>query len=62
MEISAVGLCARCQQCRIVRTARGSTFCRCARAEVDPDFTRYPRLPVLRCAGYEPKVEQQRDE
>lgn len=62
MEISAVGLCAQCQQCRIVGSARGSTFYRCLRADVDPDFTRYPRLPVVRCAGYEPGVAQQRDD
>jgi hypothetical protein len=23
-------------------------------AEIDPRFDKYPRLPVLRCAGYEP--------
>ncbi|MGH7569637.1 MAG: YciI family protein [Gemmatimonadales bacterium] len=32
---------------------RGSTFFRCARAEFDPHFARYPPLPVTRCAGYE---------
>ncbi len=62
MEISAVGLCAQCEHCRIVGNARGSTFYRCARADVDPNFPRYPGLPVLRCTGYEPRVEQQRDD
>jgi hypothetical protein len=62
MEMSAVGMCAQCQHCRIVGNARGSTFYRCARADVDPAFTRYPRLPVLRCAGFEPGAEPGRDD
>lgn len=49
-----IGLCAACRFARIVRTARGSTFYLCRLAESDPRFARYPRLPVLRCAGYEP--------
>jgi hypothetical protein len=32
---------------------RGSRFWRCTRAETDARFVRYPRLPVVRCAGYE---------
>jgi hypothetical protein len=28
----------------------------CQLAETDPRFAKYPRLPVIRCAGYE-KVE-----
>ncbi len=49
-----VGLCARCMHVRIVRSDRGSVFYQCQRAAYDPDFPRYPRLPVLRCKGYEP--------
>ena len=30
-----------------------SVFWRCALSEVDPRFPKYPRLPVLECAGYE---------
>jgi hypothetical protein len=26
----------------------------CGRSRHDPRFARYPRLPVLRCAGFEP--------
>ena len=48
------GLCADCAEARRVVSARGSVFWRCARAESDPAFTRYPRLPVLRCAGHRP--------
>jgi hypothetical protein len=34
-------------------SSRESVFWRCARSEVDPRFPKYPRLPVLACAGYE---------
>jgi hypothetical protein len=45
------GLCATCVHLHLVRSPR-STFVRCAMAEVDPRFPRYPRLPVVACAGY----------
>jgi hypothetical protein len=48
------GLCARCAQARVQRSARGSAFWRCLRADRDPAFQRYPPLPVLRCPGFEP--------
>jgi hypothetical protein len=48
-----VGLCATCRWVRIVTNRRGSVFYRCARADVDPRFVRYPPLPVLACPGYE---------
>jgi hypothetical protein len=54
---SAVGLCATCQYCRLVPTAR-ATFYLCERSFVDNRFRKYPPLPVLRCPGYEPKAEQ----
>jgi hypothetical protein len=38
---------------RAVTNRRGSTFYRCALAETDPRFVRYPPLPVLVCPGYE---------
>ena len=49
-----VGLCATCRWVRIVTNRRGSVFYRCARADTDPRFVRYPPLPVLACPGYEP--------
>jgi hypothetical protein len=48
-----VGLCSICRWARVQKTARGSRFWRCARAETDAHFLRYPRLPVVRCAGHE---------
>jgi hypothetical protein len=49
-----IGLCAVCRHARIVHSSRGSIFFLCRLAETDPRFSTYPRLPVLRCAGYEP--------
>lgn len=48
-----VGLCASCKHVRIVRSERGTTFYLCNLAEADSRFEKYPRLPVLRCPGYE---------
>jgi hypothetical protein len=38
---------------RVVSGAQ-STFWLCELSRTDPRFPRYPRLPVLRCAGYRP--------
>jgi hypothetical protein len=48
----AAGLCAECAEARRVESARGATFWLCRRSDRDPAFPRYPRLPVLRCAGF----------
>jgi hypothetical protein len=37
----------------VQKSARGSQFRRCMRAETDERFARYPRLPVVECAGFE---------
>jgi hypothetical protein len=50
---ASVGLCARCASASLQRSARGSEFWRCGRAEADPAYLRYPPLPVLRCPGFE---------
>ena len=52
-----IGLCAACRHARLVQSARGSTFYLCRLAESNPRYARYPRLPVLRCAGYETAEE-----
>jgi hypothetical protein len=49
------GLCEACVHQRVVANTRGSTFSLCERSRNDPAYPRYPRLPVLDCAGYEPK-------
>jgi hypothetical protein len=50
------GLCASCRHHRIVETRRGSRFVLCARSRTEPDFPRYPALPVVACRGYESDV------
>ena len=47
------GLCDSCRHQRRVNTTRGSSFSLCERSRTEPAYPRYPRLPVLRCAGYE---------
>jgi hypothetical protein len=51
--LPAAGLCAACRWAAVHASAR-ATYLRCRRAETDPAYPRYPRLPVLACAGYEP--------
>lgn len=43
---------------QIMKSDRGSTFYMCQRSVTDPAFSKYPRLPVLRCVGYEEKKEE----
>jgi hypothetical protein len=47
------GLCASCRHARVVPGAN-TRFWLCERSRTDPRFPRYPRLPVVRCPGYEP--------
>jgi propionyl-CoA synthetase len=48
------GLCADCRYPKLNETRRGTVYLRCTRAEWDAALPRYPRLPVTRCAGFEP--------
>jgi len=50
------GLCATCVNSRVVRGAH-SRFWMCELSRTDPRFPRYPRLPVIRCAGYQPSPD-----
>ena len=50
------GLCDDCRHAERVASKR-SVFLRCALSDTDPRFARYPRLPVLACAGYERKSD-----
>ncbi len=47
-----IGLCETCENVRVVENRKGSRFYLCELSAVDPDFPRYPRLPVLQCRGY----------
>ena len=47
------GLCDSCVHQKLIRNTRGSTFSLCELSKTDPRFPKYPRLPVVRCAGFE---------
>jgi hypothetical protein len=49
-----VGLCAGCAHAAVQRSARGSEFWRCRRADVDPTLRRYPPIPVRACHAFDP--------
>jgi hypothetical protein len=53
MNAAEIGLCARCRHSKEIRTDRGSSFIMCLRSFREPEYLKYPRLPVLRCAGFE---------
>jgi hypothetical protein len=55
------GLCSRCVYQRLIQNDRGSTFVMCLMSETDPEFPKYPRLPIFQCAGFVP-IETGRDE
>src|SRR5438552_11724873 len=48
-----VGLCADCKNMRLIKSDRASVFYFCQLSASDARFPKYPRLPVLECAGYE---------
>jgi hypothetical protein len=49
----AIGLCSDCRHCRIVKSER-SAFYLCRLSLTNPEYCKYPLLPVLRCPGYQP--------
>jgi hypothetical protein len=48
----ANGLCDSCAHQKLVRNTRGSVFSLCLLSRTDSRFPRYPRTPVLSCAGH----------
>jgi hypothetical protein len=54
VQDAAIGLCSTCQHCRTVKGER-STFYLCGRSFTQPEYRKYPPLPVLRCPGYDPR-------
>ena len=47
------GLCGACRHAKLNETRRGTAYLRCTRAAWDITLSRYPRLPVTQCGGYE---------
>ena len=50
---AAPGLCLTCRHARLNQTRRGTAYLRCGRSAWDDRLVRYPRLPVIECAGFE---------
>ena len=50
-----IGLCTRCSHARVHTSAKGSEFWRCALADRNDAFPRYPPLPVTVCDGFRPR-------
>lgn len=50
--LDSVGLCASCENMRLIESDRGTKFYLCRLSATDPSFPKYPRLPVLQCPGY----------
>jgi hypothetical protein len=48
-----IGLCSDCLYMRQIKSDRGSTFYQCERSASNPEFPKYPRLPVIQCPGYD---------
>jgi hypothetical protein len=46
------GLCGSCVFAERTGNKRGSEFILCGLSRTDPSYPKYPRLPVLACAGY----------
>jgi hypothetical protein len=45
---------------RRIESDRGSVFYLCERSVSEPQFPKYPRLPVLQCEGYDPKKAREK--
>ena len=53
--MTGFGLCDSCVHQKLIHNTRGSTFSLCERSKAEPErYPKYPRVPVLACAGHEP--------
>jgi hypothetical protein len=52
---ASAGLCDNCVHQRVVTNTRGSRFSLCERSKTEPEFPKYPRVPVVECRGFEPR-------
>ena len=43
------GLCDTCVHQRVVKNTRGSRFSLCGRSKTEPEYPKYPRVPVVEC-------------
>ena len=50
-------LCRTCSLMREIVTPKGSRFLLCRLSQSNPDHPRYRPQPIVRCAGYQQKVQ-----
>jgi len=62
MSAPDAGLCPTCRFVRLVPSVRNATYYRCGRSDDDPRYSRFPRLPVVSCPGYERRPIEPREE
>ena len=55
------GLCLTCRHAKLNQTRRGTAYLRCGRSAWDDRLVRYPRLPVIECAGFEARGQPAAD-
>jgi hypothetical protein len=55
---SRFGLCDSCVHQRLIGNSRGSTFSMCRIGLHDPDWPKYPRMPVLRCPRHTRRAQE----
>jgi len=51
--MNTAGLCGQCIHRKEIRSDRGSVFTMCLRSFQEPEYPKYPSLPVLRCSGFD---------
>jgi hypothetical protein len=52
------GLCDRCAHQKLIKSGRGSVFSMCQLGLKDPDWPKYPPMPVSACPRFEREVGQ----
>ena len=56
-----IGLCQTCEHAKVIQNANQSRFYLCLLSTSNPNFAKYPRLPVLGCCGYQPQAQWTRE-
>lgn len=51
-DSTQTGLCATCRHLKRVDSCRGPVYFQCLLSLKDKAYARYPRLPVVNCAGF----------
>ena len=51
------GLCESCDNARVLEAASGARFYLCRLSALNVEYAKYPRLPVVHCAGYRRSAE-----